>query len=163
MKKAIAAALILTSAAAFAQTAPAAKDTTPAAKTEAAAAVKASETTIEKFVCGTGVEKRELTGESETFDASAARVFCWSKLGKAAEGSVIKHVWYKDGTKTAEVELKAGEGWRVWSSAGVSKGSWKVEAVDAEGSVISSTAFAVTGDAPAAKAEETSPAAAPAK
>lgn len=63
---------------------------------------------------------------------SDSKVVFWNRLDSSA-GTMIRHTWYKDDAKVAEVELKVGVSprWRTWSSkrlvAGVHAGKWKVE------------------------------------
>src|SRR5437660_8841993 len=58
---------------------------------------------VEKIALGTGVEARELVGEATEFDASVGRIYCWTRITSQNVPTTIKHVWYADGEKAAEV------------------------------------------------------------
>lgn len=59
------------------------------------------------------------------------RVVLWNRIDSSGEG-VIRHTWYKDDAKVAEVDLTVGVSprWRTWSSKRivpqVHAGKWKV-------------------------------------
>ena len=67
--------------------------------------------------------------------------------------ATLKHVWYADGTKEAEVALDIKyPSMRIWSSKSVRPGSCKVEAVDDKGPALSSKEFTVAKEsAPVAR------------
>ena len=60
---------------------------------------------VEKIALGTGLESRELVGEATEFDVSAGRIYCWTKIVSQNVPTTIKHVWYTDEQKPAEVTL----------------------------------------------------------
>ncbi len=140
MKKYILASAIVASAACVlcAQTAPAEQKAAPAIK-------------VEKMVTAASVENREPVNEASAFDKSAGKVYTWTRVTAETVPAKIKHIYYADGKKTAEVELEVkASPYRVWSSKTVWPGSWKVEAVDEAGTVLSTVEFTVS----AAKADE---------
>ena len=91
---------------------------------------------------GTGVEKREVVGESATFPAGTT-VWVWSRV-TGAEGSV-KHVWKRDGKAVWTATLNVGsKKWSTQSRRAISKaGSWEVEVQTADGASIGTVAFTV--------------------
>ncbi len=148
-------------AAPAAQTAPSAE---PASAP--AAAPVAANVSVEKIAVGTAVENKEISGEAAQFDGSVSRVYCWTKVTTDQTPVTIKHVWSAEGKKEAEVplEIKYPVA-RTWSSKSVWPGSWKVEATDDHGKVLSSKEFTVTKEAaeapPAAPAAPAAPVAPP--
>ena len=99
---------------------------------------------VEEIALGTGVESKELVGEAIEFDVSAGRVFCWTKIFSQNVPTTIKHVWYADSEKTAEVPLSIKyPATRTWSSKAIWAGKWKVEVVSEAGEVLTSTQFTV--------------------
>ena len=99
---------------------------------------------VEKIALGTGVEARELVGEATEFDASVGRIYCWTRITSQNVPTTIKHVWYADGEKAAEVPLNINyPSVRTWSSKAVSAGKWRVEVVSETGDVLASTDFTV--------------------
>ena len=91
---------------------------------------------------GTGVEKREVTGESATFPAGTT-VWVWSRITDG-EGSV-KHVWKRDGKEVWTATLRVGgKRWSTQSRRTIPKaGSWEVEVQSADGAKLGTVAFAV--------------------
>jgi hypothetical protein len=112
--------------------APAPDSPPPAPATDVTAEVKA----------GTGVEKREVVGESATFPAGTT-VWVWSRV-TGAEGSV-KHVWKRDGKAVWTATLNVGSRkWSTQSRRAIPKaGSWEVEVQTADGASIGTVAFTV--------------------
>jgi hypothetical protein len=100
--------------------------------------------TVEKIVTATGVEQREAVGESKEFEASAGKVFCWTKIKAQTPPVQIKHVWYADGKQvfSQTLELKNPSN-RTWSWKNIHPGDWKVEVTDEGGTVLSSIEFKV--------------------
>jgi len=98
----------------------------------------------------TGVQNREPVGVAETFAHTVGRVFCFTVVEGVKEPTTITHVWYHGETKRGEVSLKVNPPrWRTWSSKTIAKtwtGHWRVEVVSAEGKVLKSTAFEITGE-----------------
>ncbi|MBI4803109.1 MAG: DUF2914 domain-containing protein [Elusimicrobia bacterium] len=133
---------------------------TPAAETKAAPA-PLSGIKVEKIVTAYGVEKKEPVNETSAFDKDTAKVYTWTKITAATTPARIKHVYYLNEKKAAEVELQiGGSPWRVWSAKIVRPGSWKVEVTDENDAVLSTIVFTV---ADTAKAETPTQAPAPGK
>lgn len=136
--------LMAVSCAAYAQTAAPAAQPGPAP----AAAVK-----VEKIVNASAVEKREPVGEAVSF--AAGKVYTWTKVTSENVPARIKHVYYKEGKKAAEIELAVNTSpCRTWSAKTVTPGSWKVEVTDEAGNVLTSAEFTVTGAAAEAAPQE---------
>ena len=157
-------ALLAASGALYAQTGTTAQ---PAAKPEAQGAAPAAakagqqaqkpaapELKVDKLVIASSVENRTPQGEAATFPGDTKNVFAWTRITAESVPAKIKHVYYADGKKVAEVELAInGSPYRVWSSKLVKPGNWKVEIQDEAGTVLASSEFTVTPEAaPAAKA-----------
>ncbi len=109
-----------------------AKPAAPPAAGDVSAEVKA----------GTGVEKRAIVGEGNSFPAGTT-VWVWS-LVSGAEGS-IKHVWKHDGQVAWTATLNVGsKKWSTQSRRTIQKaGSWEVEVQTADGASIGTVAFTV--------------------
>lgn len=121
-----------------------------AAKKEAAEQVKAEETLEITLKFGTGVEERVLQGEAESFAGSTEKVYCWTHIKGAKEGSEFKHIWYLADKKVVEVVLPVkSANYRTWSSKTISgqAGEWKVEIVDSEGKVVKEGKFTIEAKA----------------
>ncbi len=133
--------LLVPAGLAFAQTAPAAA---PAAAPVAAPAAETVTAALENAVLATGIENKNPVGEATSF-TDAGRVFCWSKTGTVSAATSIKHIWYFEGEKKAEIDLSIpSSGYRTYSSKTVWPGNWKVEVTDAAGSVLKTLEFTVT-------------------
>lgn len=123
-----------------------AESSVPVNSSEAAAPEKvSSEIKIEKIAVGTAVEQRELSGAASEFESTVGRLYCWTRYGGVTPPVDLKHVWYVDGKKEAEVVLSVKtESGRTWSSKSVWPGKWKVEVLGPSGDgEISSVEFVV--------------------
>jgi Protein of unknown function (DUF2914) len=91
---------------------------------------------------GTGVANRESVGTASEFSAGT-KVWVWSRVTGAAN-TVIKHVWKKDGVNVWSTPLKIGSSrWATQSRRQLKAGSYSVEVVAADGSVLGTVAFTV--------------------
>jgi hypothetical protein len=118
-------------------------------------AAPAANITVEKMAIGSAIDNKEISGESGQFGSSSDRVYCWTKVTTDQTPVTIKHVWYVDGQKEADVALEVKyPSSRTWSSKTVWPGSWKVDVTDEQGKVLSSKEFNVLKEAaqPAAAA-----------
>ena len=103
---------------------------------------------VEKMALGSGVESRELVGEATEFDVSVGRVYCWTKIVSESVPTTVKHVWYVEGQKAADVTLDVKyPSTRTWSSKAIGAGKWRVEVVSETGEVLGSTDFMVNAEA----------------
>jgi len=83
-------------------------------------------------------------GEATEFDVSVGRVYCWMKIISQNVPTTIKHVWYNDEEKAAEVTLNITyPSTRTWSSKAIGAGKWRVDVVSETGAVLASTDFTV--------------------
>jgi hypothetical protein len=97
---------------------------------------------LDSIVFGTGVEQRVLQGVATTFDSTARKIFCWTKLSISAAPYSLKHVWYNGDQKVAEIPLRLKfDSGRLWSYKTVTPGQWKVDVVGENGDVIGSGSF----------------------
>ncbi|MDQ1355450.1 MAG: hypothetical protein QG657_5760 [Acidobacteriota bacterium] len=103
--------------------------------------------TVSKFAVGTGVENRELIGESQSFPAETETVYCFLDAKDIAANIQVVFVWFyneKEANRTT-LTLKQGSRWRTWADKGVAgkKGDWKVQLQYASGAVVNSQPFKV--------------------
>jgi hypothetical protein len=109
------------------------------------AVISTSALHVEKMAVGTAIDGHTLEGAAETFDATIPQLYCWTRVTTEATPATLKHVWYLDGKQVANISLPIKyASVRTWSSKTPSPGAWKVEAVDAAGTVLSSVSFTVT-------------------
>jgi hypothetical protein len=99
----------------------------------------------EAVVC-TSIEEREPVGESERFDPTPERLFCWMRVHDGA-GDVLTHVWIHEGETRARIDLEIGaDHWRAWSSKRLLPswtGNWEVKVLTADGRVLESLSFEI--------------------
>ncbi len=139
---------------AYAQTPAQQPDKAPVA-TEEAKQAPTAEIKVDKMVTATAVDNKEPVNETSSFDKTAARVYTWTKITTDVTPVKVKHVYYANDKKTAEIELNVNaKTYRVWSYKSVWPGSWKVETTDETGKVLAVVTFTVSSAAPA-KAPET--------
>jgi hypothetical protein len=99
---------------------------------------------VEKAVAATGVENREPVGEATEFEASAGKVYCWTKVLAETVPTKVKHVWYVDNQQVFEISLDINyPSTRTWSTKTVTAGSWRVDVTDETGTVLTSVSFTV--------------------
>ena len=116
----------------------AAQDTAPAATLEVA-----------EMGFGTGYdpETRRLVGVDTVFPAGTGTIYCRTRITGATEPMTATHVWYRDGTTMARVELNVGSAsWRTVSSKRLLPdwtGQWEVRVLDASGTLLRSETFTV--------------------
>ena len=110
------------------------------------AAAQASGPTVDEGGVGTGVVDRALQGMAESFPATVATLYCFTRIGHTEAGATVEHVWYFNDQEVARKELTVGGSpWRTWSSKTIpaeATGAWRVDVV-AGGTVIKSFAFTV--------------------
>ena len=98
-------------------------------------------------VVTTQVVDREPINDGLVFSASMGPVYYFTEVKGAYNPTQITHVWYYEGEQMAKVPLSVeGPRWRTWSSKRMVenwKGSWRVEAVDEHGNLLSSQTFEV--------------------
>lgn len=87
------------------------------------------------------VDSRESPAE---FDAELERIYFWNAVLVSTPPASIKHVWYREGKRVAEVPLTIRQARaRTWSVKRISAGDWKVEAVADDGAVLHAVEFRV--------------------
>ena len=92
---------------------------------------------------GTGVESRVLVGEASEFTAGT-KVWVWSRVTGGEPGTMVTHVWKRDGKDVWTAHLKIGsKRWTTYSRRSVRAGAWTVDVVDAGGTTIGTVAFTV--------------------
>jgi hypothetical protein len=107
----------------------------------------AAELAVAEASITTAVVDRQPADTMTTVPNDIGTVYCWSRI-TGAEGEIqVEHVWYKDDTEVARIALRvAGSNWRTWSSKNIDPmwtGSWRVDIVAPDGSVLQSLAFTV--------------------
>jgi hypothetical protein len=126
-----------------------------AAAAPVAAPAEPSSVKVVDAKLGTGVENRDIVGEAERFSSDVGRVYFWNRL-EGSEGSQVSHVWYKGDTKWSEVPLTLKfASMRTWSYKTIpanETGTWRVDVVAPDGSVLKSTSFQIEEAAAAAPA-----------
>ena len=102
---------------------------------------------VVRGVVTTAVVNREPSGDGSVFPPSTGAVYYFTEIDGATGPTQITHIWYYQDQKMAEIPLSLeGPRWRTWSSKRILEnwvGSWKVEAVDQSGNVLSFQTFNV--------------------
>ncbi len=106
-----------------------------------------SELAVAEAVITSAVVDRQPADNLTTVAKDVGTVYCWTRI-TGAEGEIqVEHVWYKDDTEVARVALRvAGSNWRTWSSKNIDPmwtGSWRVDIVGPDGTVLQSLSFTV--------------------
>jgi hypothetical protein len=103
--------------------------------------------TIARLVVGTGVEKSEPVGTTETFPASTEKVYCFMEATQIPKDTEISFVWVYGGKEMLKttLPLKAGAKWRTYANKNLRslKGEWKVEMRGPDEKVLKEVKFKV--------------------
>jgi len=98
------------------------------------------------------IENREPVDDLDSLSADHDKVFFFTDL-RDFGGQTVTHHWMHDGEDVADVKFQVGgPRWRVWSSKRLmdsSTGTWTVEVVAENGSVVDKKSFQVTAPQPA--------------
>jgi hypothetical protein len=125
----------------------------------AALSQEAKQISVGRMVFCRAVKDREPQEAAASFPNDMERVCCFTVILDAGAETQVVHKWYFGDELMAEVKLKAeGEYWRTWSSKGMSPewtGTWRVDVVAADGTVLKSASFelVVPGQEPGAGEE----------
>ena len=102
---------------------------------------------VVRGVVTTAVVNREPSGDGSVFPPSTGALYYFTEVDGISTPTQITHIWYYQDQKMAEIPLSLeGPRWRTWSSKRILEnwvGSWKVEAVDQSGNVLSFQTFNV--------------------
>lgn len=103
--------------------------------------------TITRLIVGTGVEKSEPVGITESFPASTEKIYCFMEATQIQKDTEISFVWVYGGKEMLKttLPLKAGAKWRTYANKNLRglKGEWKVEIKDSNGKVLKDVKFKV--------------------
>jgi hypothetical protein len=103
----------------------------------------------------------EPTGTGVSFPVTVGRLCCFTRILGASEPTTITHVWYYGTEERARVELIIkGNPWRTYSSKIIQAhevGSWRVEVLDPEGTVLKVMQFITTSGQETPEAQTTEP------
>ena len=80
-----------------------------------------------------------------SYSADVGKLYCFTRIVGAESDSQVTHVWYRGDEEMARVDLAVrSNNWRTWSSKALLPewtGEWRVDVLDAEGTVIRTLAF----------------------
>jgi Protein of unknown function (DUF2914) len=101
-----------------------------------------------ELAIGKSIDKNMPVDTASAFPADVGSVVAWSRVTDAEAGTKITHVWIH-GDDTSKVELNiGGSPWRTYSRKTLGEngtGDWKVEVLDAAGTVLATKSFKVGG------------------
>ncbi|HWI40724.1 MAG TPA: DUF2914 domain-containing protein [Verrucomicrobiae bacterium] len=106
-------------------------------------------TVVTELTVTTRVVKGKPVDSVRSISSSSPRtLYCFTRVARTEETeTVIRHVWYRDDEKVAESELPVrGASWRTYSKKLIpakSAGKWRVEVLDASGTLLKSREFKV--------------------
>ncbi len=134
---------VLTGTALAQQQAPA-PTAAPAGK---AAPAPATALTIARMEIASSVENREPVGIAATFPATQEKVYCFLEFQNVPAETAVSVVWTLGPNEMGKVPLtiKPFSKFRTWANKtiGGMKGDWKVDVVDASGTVLKSASFKI--------------------
>ncbi len=107
-----------------------------------------SDLTIEVGVICKQIEERAPVDADTTFVVSVEKLYCFTKITGAEEATTISHVWYWGETERARIELPVRSiSWRTYTAKRIQEhevGNWRVDVLDAEGTVLKTIRFSIT-------------------
>lgn len=100
---------------------------------------------VAEMAVTTNVVDRNPVDRIESYSATVGKLYCFTRLVGAEEDTHITHVWYRDGQEMARIDLPVrSSNWRTWSSKTILPewtGDWRIDVLDAEGSLLTSLTF----------------------
>lgn len=128
----------------------AAAETTPVAKAVEPELDRGRNLAVVGSAACAGVDKRQPTGVSDTFDKGY--VWAWIKVKNPDTTSHVNMVWKRDGAVRSRVRLDVGTSarWRTWSKVKLQRGdvgSWTVEVRAPDGKLLDTIDFDVEPEA----------------
>lgn len=110
--------------------------------------VNAAALEVEEATITTLVSERVPVDSIQTYPATVEQLYCFTRVAGAIDDTSIIHVWYRNNAEMARIELPVRSGnWRTWSAKTIfpgSDGNWRVDILDAGGTVLTSVAFVLT-------------------
>lgn len=105
---------------------------------------------IRDFTLSHGIDQREPISETESFRVEDGKAFAFARIHNNGAPTMVSFVWYHGDRPHATVPVSVGKspGWRVWSTAKLKTGQWRVQLVDALGDVLSERSFTVGAGSP---------------
>lgn len=104
---------------------------------------------VSESAVATGVVDRMPIESGTSFRTDVGRVYAWTQIVGANDGTTIHHVWIQGDVERADLELQiGGSPWRTWSNKAIPPewaGDWRVEVRDSRGNVIETLTFTVGG------------------
>ena len=102
---------------------------------------------ITEVVICKGIQDREPVEAGEVFRSNIGKIYCFTRMS-AVSRTTIKHVWYLEDEKRAEVSLNVGASpaWRTSSSKiirPIDAGNLKVDILGPDGEVLKTAAFVI--------------------
>lgn len=100
---------------------------------------------VASLVLTTGVVGREPVDTVQAFTADRAAVYCHVRIFNTYELRKIEFRWLLDGAEyyTMGAKICRSEGWRTFSSVQAVPGTWTVQIVDEDGTVLKRQRFMV--------------------
>lgn len=102
----------------------------------------------EGVIC-TDVVDRQPVGANTSFATSVGKLTCFTRITGAEDPVTVTHVWYFGDIERARIELSVRSlNWRTHSSKVIQAheiGPWHVDVLDADGAVITTIQFTITG------------------
>lgn len=109
--------------------------------------LKTASLSVAEMVICKSVQNRIFTHVDSVFTLPIDKLFCYTSIVGAEDTTHVSHVWYFQGEETFRKRLNVKhKTWRTWSTKTIYDkmiGDWRVDVVDAEGSVIKSKEFII--------------------
>lgn len=110
-------------------------------------AMRAPALEVADLVVARAIVDRQPEGGGTSFAADVGTLFCWNRITGAEGETQVEHVGYYNDQEVARVPLRvASASWRTWSSKTIppeATGSWRVDVVGPDGTVLKSESFTV--------------------
>ncbi|BCA80276.1 DUF2914 domain-containing protein [Desulfuromonas sp. AOP6] len=91
------------------------------------------------------VSDRNPVDSLTSYSADVGKLYCFTRIVGAESDSQVTHVWYRGDEEMARVDLAVrSNNWRTWSLKALLPewvGDWRVDVLDADGTVISTIPF----------------------
>jgi hypothetical protein len=100
---------------------------------------------VRDLVLTHNVDERMPTDSVDGFAAETDVGFAFVRVSNGGDPTQVKMVWSRNGVEQGSVPLNVGtsSSWRTWSRVSLQPGNWRVQVVNADGSVLSQREFSV--------------------
>jgi len=102
---------------------------------------------VKEFVLAENVVEREPVNVVQSFDVSDKKAWCFARINNPSDIITLTFRWFHEDDLHYEMDTQIGKSpnWRTYSSVTLAEGTWRVELVSPENTVLKEIRFNVSG------------------